>query len=290
MGNASKQTNIERRRRLSALYEKGKIIRFGPDGEVDGEPTSNDIEIFVGPPSPLHREMAVREAQAIRARAMLSVRKESDSEEYLSSASFIASMDDDAIVNYLVNFGDAERLSEARRTVLSRPEWDDFNALRDSMQQFEDAGSPYDDPEWEFLLKRDQQFGDQLDVVVKELKEASREGFKLMGRGDLEKKSLDRRIEAVGSAAFMKAYEDCMLFYACRTPEDHTELFFDSVADMKSQPDEVTDALQQALATYITEAAEAKNSLAAGSGSASSVMPKEPETSSPSTPEDAIGF
>jgi hypothetical protein len=173
--------------------------------------------------------MAVREAQAVRARAMLAVRKESESEEYLSSASFIASMDDEAIVNYLVNFGDAERLSEARRTVLSRSEWDDFNALRDSMQQFEEAGSPYDDPEWEFLLKRDRQFGEALDEVVKELTEAAREGFKLLGRAELEKRSLDRRIEAVGSAAFMKQYEDCMLFYACRTPEDHTELFFDSI-------------------------------------------------------------
>src|SRR4051794_12904240 len=79
-------TNIQARRKLSDLYKKGVEVRFGPGpdkepvGKIgpfvdsDGHPIkvlSTEIAMFVQPPSPLQREMALRDAQAARSKALV---------------------------------------------------------------------------------------------------------------------------------------------------------------------------------------------------------------------------
>jgi hypothetical protein len=292
MGNASKLTSIQKRKRLEALYARGEYVCFGPNGvkPKDAEPAEDDIRIWVGPPSPLQREMSIREATASRNRAVLNA-KRNDADSFIVNASvFVAGLADEDLIEYILDLDDADRLSRARREVLLQKEWEDFNALRDAMRQFEEAGEPREDPEWAPLLERDQQFGQAVDAEYNTLREGDREGMKLIPRHEQEKRAIDKRVEQQGSALFMKTYEDSMLWYACRDDEDHSVLFFDAVPDLRSMPEEVQEALANMLATYINEAAEAKNSQAAGSGSPSSEPVKEPETSPVSSPDESIGF
>ena len=292
MGNASKLTSIQKRKRLEALYARGESICFGPDGvkPKDAEPAEEDIQVWVGPPSPLQREMAIREATAARNRAVLAA-KRNEADSFIVNASvFVAALDDMTLVEYILDLDDAERLTRARREVLLQKEWEDFNALRDAMRQFEEAGSPTDDPEWAPLLERDTQFGAAVDQEYEKLREGDREGTKLIPRSEQEKRAIDKRVEQQGSALFLKTYEDNMLWYACRDDDDHSVLFFESVQDLRSMPEEVQEALSDALATYVNEAAEAKNSQAAGSGSPSSEPAKEPETSPAYSPDPSVGF
>lgn len=289
MGNTSKMTNIQKRKRLQALFERGDYVRFDATGVLpkEAEDTEDTIKIWVGPPSPLQREMAIREAQAARSRAMLQARNDSESSQYLNARSFISNLALEELVEYVMDLDDSARLTKARREVLLEPEWEDFNALRDAMRQFEEAGSPQDDPEFVDLLARDALFGDQVNEAFARLREADQESLMLQPRAELEKKALEKRVDQAGGIVFMKVYEDWMLYYGCRDDEDHTAQFFEDVDDLKSMPEQVQDALAARLADFVNEAAEAKNSPRAASGSTSSVPSDAPETSAPSGPEES---
>jgi hypothetical protein len=287
----SKLTRIEKRKRLDALFDRGGFVRLNSDSEgrpvVDPEVESpDDMLIWVCPPSPLQREMAIREAQAHRARTVLEARNDESSNQWATIRAFIASMTKDELIEYIVNLDETDYISKARRDVLVEKQWEDFNQLRDAMRQYEEAGSPVGDAEWEPLLERNRAFADQVISRAEELEQDARDGFKLMPQGKLEEKAVELRIEQAASSAFMVSYEEYMLFYSCRDDEDHKVLYFDSVDEMKSQPQEVQNGLARKLASFITDAAEAKNSQGAAPGSTSSVPPASPETSESSTPEE----
>ena len=75
-----------------------------------------------------------------------------------------------------------------------------------------------------------------------------------------------------------------MLFYSCRDDEDHNELFFEDVKEMRSFPEELIRTLADSLSEFISQVAEAKNSPRAAPGSESAEPPVKPETSPASTP------
>jgi hypothetical protein len=287
-------TSIEKRRRLEALFERGGYVRFrsGPDGGVivkdDDDEHDDDMKIWIGPPNPFQREMAIREAQAGRARAMLDVKESPDSTNGLTARAFIQAMPLNDLADYIMDLNESDRLQAARRDVLSHKEWADFNALRDAMRQFDEAGSPTEDPEWRTLLDRDVQFGNEVETRAQEIRDGDREGYLLQPRTELEKKALDKRIDQMGSMRFMLIYEEWMLFYSCRDDEDHSVLYFESVADLKSMPEEISTALAEKLSQYIGDAADAKNSPGADSGSDLLEPPASPEISELSIPEESI--
>lgn len=297
VSSSTKQTNIQKRRRLSALYERGKEVRFGaneqgePIIKTDDDPKSDDdVVIYVGPPSPLHREMAIREAQAERARVMLEARSKEDSTQYVVARSFLQSLGMDALIDYVLEIDEPEVMSQARREVLLEKEWEDFNQLRDTMRRFEEAGSPWDDDEWKPFLARDKEFGDQVFKRSNDIRLARRDGYALMPRPELENKALEKRIDQAGTNVFVRVYEEWTLFYGCRDPEDRVQTFFEDLSDLKSMPDEVQKVLSDTLAEFIADSSEAKNSQAVGPGSVSAQPQNEPEILPSSTPEDVIGF
>lgn len=264
MATRSKLSRIEKRRRLEDLFDRGAYITFNRDS--DGRPIVNptvssdsDMKIWVAPPSPLQREMAVREAQASRARVMIEARKDENSTTWLTIRAFIANLKTDALIEYVLDLDTNEFLSDARRDVLKQPEWEDFNALRDAMRQFEEAGSPEDDEEWKPILSRDIEFGRQVNDRAEEIRSDARDGYKHMPRPKIEEKAIDKRVDQAGSAAFVSAYEEWMLFYAVRDDEDHSTLYFEDRNDVKSLPQPVQQALGDKLNDFIVDASEAKN-------------------------------
>lgn len=259
-----KLSRIEKRRKLEALFDRGHYVRFNSDAE--GRPVINpetesdtDMLIWVAPPSPLQREMAIREAQASRARVMVDARGNEHSDQWLTVHGFIKGLTVDQLIEYLVTLDDNEYFAAARREVLTWDEWEDFNALRDAMRQYEQAGSPVGDPEWESLINRDKEFGKQVGERAAEIRADAVDGYKHMPRGKLEDAALDKRIEQAGTSAFLASYEEYMLFYACRDDESHSDLYFEEPEEIKALPPEVQESLNDELRTFITEVGEAKN-------------------------------
>lgn len=293
--------NIKARQKLSALYRKGVEVRFGPDGgriapggegtfkDSDGNPIpvgEDEVAMWVQPPSPLQREQALREGQAARARALVKAKRDEDSGEHLTVMAYLADMNHETLIDYVLLSEQDSRQSEATRDILAREEWKDVTAYQDALRQFEEKGTPEDDPEYAAMLELDQKFGDQVAERQKELTETARESLRLYSRADVERRAMEKRSEIVGSQAFMREYEKQMFFYAVRDIDEHNALFFESPDEAADQDERVQNTLQEALAPFISDGSEAKNSPGAVSGSDSSEPPNKPETSEASTPED----
>jgi hypothetical protein len=277
--------NIKARKRLGELFKRGIEIRFDEDGghlgpflDDDGKPvpaTDDQVAMWIQAPSPYQREMALRDAQAARARALLRAKRDEDSEENLTSRAFLAEMTDETLKEYVLMIDEDERRNVAIREVLSREEWSDFPALQDSFRLMEEQNGDPESEEWKDLMDADRRYGEQVTEREEELIDAAREVLGYLSPEELQ--------------AFMAEYEKQMVFYAIRDIETTSNLFFDSVEEWNEQPDEIRSVVVEALSKFVGEAAEAKNSLGAVSGLDLSVPPSAPETTEASTPLESTG-
>lgn len=283
----AKITNIQKRRKLSELFEKGGEVRFNRDGVNEGDPTPEDIVVYVKPPNPLERDMSIRDATAVRARAILAAKRNPEGDDdAVASKAAIEDLTLDDLIEFLLGHQDSDLGMEAQRRVLLKNEWKDFEALRDSVRQWEELGFPEDD-EWKDIEARDVEFDVQVRAELADLRETAREGLTMLDRDLLEKKAMERRIETIGNTAFMRAYQEQMLYYACRDGEDKSLYFFENSREMLTMPEEVQAALANKLASFINNPVDAKNSPRVVPSSDSSAPPANPETSEVSGPVGA---
>lgn len=289
MAQKPRKTNIEKRRRLSELFVDGEEVRFNKNGVVgeDNPRTDVDVAIWVQPADPLQREEAVRAGQAARTRTMLAA-KDEETDQGLEATGFIADLDREQVMDYIINADSREFRSRAIREVLADEEWSDFTALQDSMREWEVQGEP-EGPEWEALLKKDQEYGIAVRERIQQILDDTRDGLKLLGEEELRKRARKKYIDAQGNQAFMEAYEVNMLFFSCRDDEDHSQLFFEEPKELQRQPEFVQIALANTLATYIQDPGEAKNSRRVAPSSPQSELPSEQEISEVSIPEEQSG-
>lgn len=299
---ANGQSLIRARRRLSELFRTGVEIRFGgryglagaiaptgegpflnEDGAID-PPAPDEIAMWVQPPSPLHRDMALRDANAARSRASLAA-KETDSAEYLQAREFVESMAEETLYDYVLIADMDKRQQEAVREILAEEEWADITELQDSLRIFEEEERPEDDPEVQLIRRREEELSKQVAKREHELWEAAIDVMRMRGLEHAQKQAIDRHVDLLASRAFMTEYERQMTFYSVRDPEDHGVIFFESARELAAQSDEILMLVQRALKPFISDGAEAKNSPRAESGSASSAPPSKPATSESSTPE-----
>lgn len=300
-------TNIKARRLLNDLFKEGIEVRFGRD--ESGQPTGKvgpfvnektgkkiplkegeEVAMFIRPPDPVQRDMAIRAAQGKRAAALVRAKRNEDSEEHLTILAFLADMSDETLIDYVVIGDTAERTQEAEREVLARDEWKDMTAYQDALRGFADMTDEEleGNEEYEAILELDEKFGRDVDEREAELREAQREALGYLPREVVEKKAMTKRAEIVGSQAFMAEYEQQMLYFSCRDSENNDKLFFESVHELASQSDTVRQTIQEALVPFISDTGEAKNLQRAVSGSDSSELPDSPETSDSSTREEQI--
>lgn len=298
-------TNIKARRLLSDLFKQGTEVRFwrdesgnpigkiGPFKDDSGRrmpPKETDVAMFIRPPDPTQRDMAMRSAQGKRAAALVRAKRDEQSEEHLTIMAFLADMTLETLIDYVVMGDMNTRRQDAEREVLSRDEWKEMTSYQDAMRDFEsmDESELEGNEDYAALLELDAKYGKQVRDREFELSEAQRDALRFLQRDQIERKALERRAEMVGSQAFMAEYERQMLFYSVRDADKIDELFFENPHELASQPDEVRDLIQEALLPYITDMDEAKNSLGAANGSDSSGLPDKLETSDSSTPEEQI--
>jgi hypothetical protein len=249
--------SITARKKLSSLYARGVAVRFGEEGARFGDEKrgggfpeedvllEDEVEIWIAPPNPYQREMAMREAQAARARSLLKVKNDENSEEYLTTKAYLAEMDIVTLVDYLVISSTEERTQAAVREVLAKKEWENIDELRDAMAQF-DASDDKDSEEWKTLLERDFEYGQHVSLSV-------------LSRDELERRAMDKRSEIVGSQSFVYEYERQMKYYSVRDSNNHSILFYDSPKELVEESELIQLAIEEGLRRFITNGSEAKN-------------------------------
>lgn len=300
-----RSSNIQARRQLKDLFKQGTEVRFGrskdgkPEGRQgpfvgdDGKPIplkQGEMAVFVHPPDPVQRDTAIRAGQGARAAALIKAKRDVESPEHLTILAFLADMSNETLIDYVV-LGDAPtHRQEAEREILGLDEWKDFTAYQDAMANFEQMSEDEleGNAEYEAMMELDEKFGDQVLERERELAAAQREALRFVPREQVERKALEKRAEIVGSQAFMAEYERQMFYYSIRDPENIDQMFFDGVHEAAAMPEEFRVVIEEALMPFITEAGEAKNSQRAASGSDSSELPDNPETSDSSTPKEQI--
>lgn len=301
--------NIQARKKLAALYAKGLEVRFGPDpngnpkismpdnfeGPVSEPPGPDDIQMWVQPPSPLQREEAMRAAQAARAKALVRAKREKDSEEHNTIMAFLADMSDETLIEYVLLQDRDSRKADAMREVLGEDEWKDMASFQDIARSYDEDERSLEeleaDPEYQAFMELDIEFGRQVSAREQELMDSQRESLKFQletGRGNVEQKALKHRAELVGTQAFMYEYELQMRYFSVRQFDDHGLLFFTNPRECAEAPDEVKNAITEALANFISESGEAKNLQGVVSGLGSSEPPAGQETSESSIRPTAI--
>lgn len=303
---AQSQKLIKARERLEALYRQGVEVRFGgrygpegkiaeiPEGQKEGrfeEPLNEEageLAMWVQPPSPVQRDMALRSSNAARARALLVAKNDEDSEEHLTAMEFIEDMSDETLYEYVLLAETDQRRQSALREVLGEEEWSDITELQDSLRVFEEENRPEDDPEVVAVRKREDELAKQVAERERTLRDADLDALKFGGRERAKKQALEKRSDIIGSQAFMKEYERQMSFYSVRDPENTAEYFFTNATELADQPDPVRNLIMEAQGKFLQDGAEAKNSPRAASGSTSSELPSKQETSESSTPEESI--
>ena len=264
--------NIAARKKLSALYARGIAVRFGADGarfgtkpngqfEDDDVLGEEEVELWIAPPNPHHREMAMREAQAARARSLLAIKKQDkDSEEYLTSQAYLADMDLATLIDYLIIATGDQRTQAAIREVLAKDEWENIDELRDAMAQYQDdENADPSDPQYKALLERDIEYGQQVAEVEKRLTEEERVSLEVLSRDDLEKRALERRGEIAASQAFIYEYERQMKFYSVREPGNHDTLWYSKPQELTEESEVIQAAIEEALRRFLKDGTEAKN-------------------------------
>lgn len=290
--------NIQARRKLSELYRRGVEVRFGPNGGKIGritepgkadpafdEPLQDDeVAVWVCPPSPLQRDEALRNAQAAKAKAVIKVKRDEESEEHLTAMAFLAEMTYATLVDYVLEGERDDREREAMRDVLGREEWKDIVDLQDAMRTFDEEDVDSEDPEYVAVMERDREYGRQVNERFMSLTEGAREAFSMVSRQELERRALAKRSELVGAQRFMQEFELQMTYFGVREINARTVLFFESPREFSEQDDVVQDAVKQALGLFISDGTEVKNLFGVESGSESSALPSEPATSESSTP------
>lgn len=295
-------TNIKSRRKLSDLYKRGVEVRFGPgeDGNPVGKigpfedsdgssiPLPEDwVAAWVQSPSPLQREQALRDSQAVRARSLVRAKRDEDSEEHLTAMAFLVEMEFETLIDYVLVSEMENRRADATREILADEEWKDLTVYQDAMRQFDDMSEEERDAseEYKAMMRLDDKLATQIHDRERELYDAAYESLKLLGRANVEKKALEKRVEIAASQVFMAEYERQMMFYSIRDIEDHGVLFFESARECAEQEDGIREIFAEALDQFIDDVGEAKNSQRVVSGSESSELPSEPETSEASIPQ-----
>jgi hypothetical protein len=317
--------NIRARRKLSDLYKKGVEVRFGEDS--DGRPYSriatqdaedrdagifvkkgkfvdehgnplpvgeDEVQVWCQTPSPLQKDMAMRDGQASRAKSLVRAKRDEESEEHLTILAFLADMSDETLVEYVLIQGKDERRQDAIREIMGEEEWAELTAYQDALREYEERGLTMEellaDEDYQALMELDVKFGQQINEREAEMLDSAREAMNMLvasSRASVEKKAIATRADLISTQAFMAEYERQMLFYSVREFDDNGVLFYESARELAGEDEEILRTYQTALAPFISDSAEAKNSQGAAPGSDSSVPPSEQEISGVSTPETA---
>lgn len=296
--------NIKTRRALSDLFKEGVEVRFGTDPETkkprgrvgpfedeNGKsipPSPGEVQMYVRPPDPLQRDLAMRDASAKRARAIVKAKRDEDSEEHLTILAFLADMSDETLIDYVLLADMSTRQGEAEREILALDEWKEMTAYQDAMRQFENMKTEdlAHNEEWQALMELDQKYAEQVSEREMQLADAEREALRMLDRSVVETRALEKRADMAGSQAFIVEYERQMRYYSCREWVDQNALFFGTADECSGQPDEVLNTISEALLPFISDGIEAKNSSGAAPGSDSSGPPNAQETSDSSTQEE----
>lgn len=263
----------EQRAHLSDLFRSGEDVVVN-----DGD--GNEFPIYVMRPSGLQQEEAREHANAKVARYKIQVR-DIESDAYLTVRFAIDDSDYDEAVDTLVRFDEPEIREASLQHMMYNEdsEWKDdkymatLQAMHDRVQdidkyneQMEEAGTedridPDTDPQLQDIMAEYNRFQEAVEETVEGELEKRREQVRAMSDRDMRDELIQKTFDLDTKMQWYEAYQLRMLGYACRYPEDHKKMYFDSLEDVHELPVYIRTQLFEAYERVERGSDDVKNSL-----------------------------
>lgn len=271
-------------KRLEQLYVVGKELVF-EDGTV----------MWVQVMNPLQLDEARTDAQTARARMMLALKEIGSPEQAKSLAAFTQLSREEA-TNVIVNFKWQDWFTKANTRLRDEEDWVEKVAIMDRSPEMTTRAP--DDPERLLVEKIHLEYIEEVQKRMEDDEAFEREQLAGMADEEFQEEYLTCYRTRMADAAANVEYAVTEAWYCARACEGvekeptvwdhskcerHMEQVWETKEELRAAPEKIQTLLKALIEELSMSVRDAKNSDSTTSSSASSVLPSEPEASTPST-------
>lgn len=288
---------MPKKRRLTDLYRRGKLVEFNDD---EGDP----IEVWLQKPNRIEMESIYRRANAAKSRFQIRSANE-DSDEFQASMAAVLDIEDDEL---LMSLALAEELGRARARCEAQLETDPDGewAKDDKIQSLYDSwqGDPENpglkeayamDPEGETpegaeakeVLEELTRFQTQIDELFARERDALYRDWAGADRDELLRRAAKTFVDNEANDVFLAEFQRQQVFYAVRDPEQRDKRYFGSMEEVDLLDDFLMLQLQGHINEFMVDVSEGKGSAATTDSSPPSDQAEKVDPSQPSGQEES---
>ncbi len=264
------------RAHLSDLFRAGKELTITD---------ANDVEyvLWMQRPTAVQQEEA-REAANVRALRLRMQYKERDGDRYLVLHQTMEDMPDEQLLETRSKYNEGDLRNQAFNEVMYSEDhgedwktddryvsllsalserWDEIARYNQQMVEAESDERilPEDDEQLQELLSQQEVFTNQVNVRVEELVAEERKKHENKPLAQLRNEIVKESIEVESRVYWYETHQIRMLYYACRSTEDHDKFYFDKAEDVLNLPSHIRQDLYSAYDDLERGSEEVKNSL-----------------------------
>jgi len=283
---AETEQETKPRAHLSDLFRAGEELTITD---------ANDVKyvLWMQRPTAVQQEEA-REAANVRALRLRMQYKERDGDRYLVLHQTMEDMTDhEMLVETRSKYNEGDLRTQAFNEVMYDEDhgedwkkddryvsllsalsgrWDEIAKYNTQMEEADSQERilPEEDEQLQELLAQQEKFGDQVNVRVAELVAEEMEKHINKPDAQLRNEIVKESIEVESRVYWYETHQIRMLYYACRSPDDHDKFYFDVPDDVLNLPSHIRQDLYNAYDELERGSEDVKNSLSLPSSSDSS--------------------
>lgn len=272
--------------RLADLYVTGVPC------VLKNEKGTKAAEVWVQKPGQVEHDASLRRANAARARVLM-FRNDPDSEDWQAAYSEVVDFGDrDQIIDYIISKKAAERRQTVQARIAAEEPWSEDDYLQGIYDAWEGDGEDLglkavyardpEDPEALRIFNEMKKFRDAVDEQLNPEIDLLRQEQGGLTDEEVRRRATDRLLESKADQVWLRELNRSELFYAVREPEDHSERYFSSRAELELIDPRIIGQLADAYRDLVVDPDEGKDSAGTGDSSASS-EPPETEATEPSS-------
>lgn len=272
---------------MTKKYRLEDLFVVGQELTIEDARNGRSVTVWLQKLNSLEHEKAMRRASAARSR-VLSGREESELEMAQDEAGQLGR---EGWVEYLTADALNKKIPSIESELAAEEEWAESDYIQ-GLRDVWDATMRYiyeDDPldaEASKIKEELKRFRDELEKRIDGERESIRRDFETKNSEDLERRVVDRLIQARGDMVWLAEFRKCEIWLATREPDDHHQLYFESRETVDKLSHEVLVQLMSAYQELSVEPIEGKDLGATHNSSASSESPEQQETDDSSGPAE----
>lgn len=236
----------KKRRRLSELYQSGKLVVI--NDETDGDPAV----VWIKKLSDLEQRKCLDKSAHIRTQYLLMERKKDHAGRDKFVEQLIAySLDaEESLIGFIVGGKLLEVQQSHESRISEEEEWSKDNYLESLRTLWQDEGleKKYElnpeDEDAKRVYEELKRFSDQVEEAVAAERDDMIESMRGRPYEDLLSDAVDQLIQTESNVKWIEEFHKWRLFFCVKDPEDHRVPYFEDVEEIEYLPTDVIVRLQ----------------------------------------------